>query len=92
MRLIGEIIACTEDSYTSKAGKQVKTFVLTVLDRGDLPRMKSTVDFMCRDDQAEKLPAHDGKLAGKPIEIAVTEIGAAFGGRTRIRGEIVKLS
>lgn len=91
MRLKAEIIGVSEDSYQGKRGL-VKTCVITLLDRGELPRMRSTVDLLLTDEQSQKLPAHDGKLAGRELEVAITEISNAFGGRFRVRGEIVKFA
>jgi hypothetical protein len=89
MRLEAEIISCSEDNYQGKRGL-VNQQVLTLLDRGEQPRMKNTIDFVLTREQAERFPVHDGHLSGKPIVVAVTEIGAAFGGRNRVRGEVVK--
>lgn len=90
MILKGEIIEIYEDSYQGKRG-QVKTHVLTVLDRTDGPRMKNTIDFRLSEEQASKFPVHEnGKLQGKPIELGITDIQPGFGGRMRSSGTILQ--
>lgn len=91
MQLKGEVIAVSQDSYQGKRG-MVQQQILTLLDRGPSPRMKSTVDLLLTDEQKTKLPAHDGELVGMELELAITEIGQAFGGRSRIKGEILKFA
>jgi len=89
MILKGEIIECTSESFQGKRGL-VTTHVLTILDRTDGARLKNTVDFQLNEEQAQKFPVHEnGKLAGKPIELGVTDIQPGFGGRMRLRGHVL---
>jgi hypothetical protein len=89
MLMKAEIVEHSIDSYQGKRG-QVNTHVLTLLDRSEGARLKNTVDFMLTDEQASKFPVHEnGKLQGKPIEVGINEIQAGFGGRMRIKGQIL---
>jgi len=91
MLMKAEIVELGVESYQGKRG-QVTTPVLTLLDRSEGPRCKNTLDFMLTEEQSAKLPTHDSaKLAGKPIEVGITDIRNGFGGRMRIAGVIVKI-
>ena len=40
----------------------------------------------------DEIKKHTGKLTGKKCELAVTDIQPAFGGRLRMRGQILSVS
>lgn len=91
MHMKAEVIDLTMEKYQGKRG-QVNLPVLTLLDRGPLPRLRNTVDMILTEEQAAKLPAHDGKLQGLPIEVGVDDLRAGFAGRMRISGVILSLN
>lgn len=90
MRVQAEIVGITDGSYAGKRG-EVEQWVVTLLDRGEHPRCKSTFDLELDEEQAAKLPSHDTKLVGKLLTVAVTDFRGVFGGRQRVRGEIVEI-
>lgn len=91
MHMTAEIIELGKESYQGKRG-QVNLPVLTLLDRTKGVRLKNTVDMILTEEQSAKLPAHDGKLVGLPVEVGINDIAAGFAGRMRVRGEILSFN
>lgn len=92
MHMKAEIIELGKESYQGKRG-QVNLPILTLLDRTTGVRLKNTVDMVLSEEQSAKLPTHEnGKLAGQPIEVGISEISAGFAGRMRVRGEVLSLN
>jgi len=90
MNMQGEIISFGIDSYQGKRG-QVNLPMLTLLDRSTGVRLKNTVDFMLEETQAAKLPSHESsKLQGKPVLVGINDVSAGFGGRMRVKGELLE--
>lgn len=87
MRANVQIINERIDSYTGKKGK-VTQKVLSVLDTDAEFAFLNTFDYTLNEEEAGK---HSGKLQGKRIELAITNMEPAFGGRLRARGAIVKV-
>lgn len=87
MRANAQVINERVDSYTGKRGK-VTQRVLSLLDVDPDYAFLNTFDYTLNEEEAGK---HSGKLAGKRIELAVTNFEPAFGGRLRARGSIVKV-
>jgi hypothetical protein len=88
MKAITEVLDQVVECYTGKRGKVEQT-VLVLLDREPAGRLRNTFDFVMSDDEIKK---HTGKLTGKKCELAVNDIQPAFGGRLRMRGQILSLS
>lgn len=90
MNMQGEIISFGIDSYQGKRG-QVNLPMLTLLDRSPGVRLRNTVDFMLEAEQAAKLPSHENKtLVGKPVLVGINDVAAGFGGRMRIKGDLLE--
>jgi len=90
MDMQAEIISFGIDSYQGKRG-QVNLPMLTLLDRSPGVKLRNTVDFMLEETQAAKLPSHENsKLAGKAVRVAINDISAGFGGRMRLKGDLVE--
>ena len=62
--------------------------MLSLLDTDPEHAFLNTFDYILTEDEAQK---HSGKLQGKRIELAITNMEPSFGGRLRARGAIVKL-
>lgn len=91
MHMKAEIIELGKESYQGKRGV-VNLPVLTLLDRTAGTRLKNTVDMILTEEQSAKLPSHDSKLQGMPIEVGINEISAGFAGRMRVKGEVLSLN
>lgn len=92
MKMKAEIL-----EYSSKSGQghngPYEMRSLTLLDRSEGPRLKNTVDFMLTVEQAAKLPTHEpAKLQGTTVEVGITEISQGFGGRMRLRGDLLMVN
>lgn len=86
MVLSGLVISDVPDSYTSKKGTIVDTQILTIVDQDRSGhRLVQSVDFVI---SGEEKKLYAGKLQDKRIDLSVREI-SFFGGRPRLRGEIV---
>lgn len=83
-----EIVALVQESYQGKRG-QVNLPVLTLLDRTKGMRLRNTVDMILTEEQSAKLPNHDSSLEGLSVEVGINTIEAGFGGRMRVRGQIL---
>ena len=88
MKATTEILDQIVESYTGKRGK-VELAVLVLVDREPAGRLRNTFDYIMTEDEVKK---HSGKLAGKKCELAVTDIQPAFGGRLRVRGQILSVA
>jgi hypothetical protein len=75
------------ESFTGKRGK-VEQRIVTLLDQ-DLNPLLNTVDYVLSEDEKSKYP---NKCTGKKIELAVSDIRMAFGGRLRLQGRILKVA
>jgi hypothetical protein len=87
MRANVQVINERTDSYTGKKGK-VTQRVLSLLDTDAEHAFLNTFDYVLNEEEGQK---HSGKLQGKRLELAITNMEPAFGGRVRARGTIVKL-
>ncbi|MEI6536208.1 MAG: hypothetical protein WCN98_12755 [Verrucomicrobiaceae bacterium] len=87
MKTIVQIISERSDTYTGKRGV-VKQQILSCLDTDPEHPFINTFDYTLSDEEAQK---HTGKLQGKRVELAITNMEPSFGGRIRARGAIVKL-
>jgi hypothetical protein len=87
MRANLQVISERLDSFTGKRGK-VTNKVLSLLDLDPEKPFLNTFDYTMSEEEAEK---HSGKVQGKRIELAITNMEAAFGGRLRARGAIMKI-
>ena len=74
-------------SYQGKHG-QVNLVELTLLDVGSVPQLKNTVDYVLAETEA----SYKGTLMGKTITVGVREIETAFGGRLRMKGQILTVA
>ena len=88
MKATTEILDQVVESYTGKRGK-VELAVLVLVDREPAGRLRNTFDYIMTEDEVKK---HTGKLTGKKCELAVTDIQPAFGGRLRVRGQILSVA
>ena len=79
-----QVISERESPYQGKRGKVEQT-ILACLDLTPDAAMLNTFDYVLTEDERERLR---GTLQGKKLEIALTDVGAAFGGRLRFRGFI----
>lgn len=91
MHMKAEIIGLSKESYQGKRG-QVNLPVLTLLDRTSGTRLRNTVDMILTEEQSAKLPNHGEKLEGLPIEVGINDLSAGFGGRMRVKGELLSLN
>lgn len=92
MKMKAEIIEFSSKSGQGQNGPY-EMRSLTLLDRSEGPRLKNTVDFMLSVEQAAKLPTHESaKLAGTTVEVGITEIQQGFGGRMRLRGDLITVN
>jgi hypothetical protein len=80
-----QIINERMESFTGKRGK-VEQRVLSLLDVDATPFL-NTVDYVLG---AEELK-YSGKCQGKKIELAITNVQPAFGGRLRMQGHILSV-
>lgn len=87
MRANLQVISERIDSFTGKRGK-VTNKVLSLLDLDPEKPFLNTFDYTMSEEEAEK---HSGKVQGKKIELAITNMEPAFGGRLRARGAIMKV-
>jgi hypothetical protein len=87
MKAIVQVISERTDSYTGKRGL-VKQQIVACLDADPDHPFYNTFDFVLSDEELQK---YSGKLQGKRVELAITNMEPAFGGRLRARGAIVKL-
>ncbi len=87
MRANAQVIHERVDSYTGKRGK-VTQRVLSLLDTDAEFAFLNTFDYSLTEEESAR---HSAKLAGKRIELAITNFEPAFGGRLRARGTIVKI-
>jgi hypothetical protein len=87
MKAITEILDQVVESFTGKRGK-IEQNILVLVDREPTGRLRNTFDYVMSEDEIKK---HTGKLTGKKCELAVTDIQPAFGGRLRMRGQILSL-
>jgi hypothetical protein len=87
MRATTLVINERQDTYTGKRGK-VTQKILALLDTDAEHAFLNTFDYTLNEEEEVK---HSGKLNGKRIELAITNMEPAFGGRIRARGCIVKV-
>ena len=88
MKSTTEILDQVVESFTGKRGK-VEQNILVLVDREPAGRLRNTFDYVMTEDEIKK---HTGKLTGKKCEVAINDIQPAFGGRLRMRGQILALS
>jgi len=80
------VVADVPDEYTGKKGL-VKQQNLTILDQEPgVNRLKQPLEYSLSDEEKVK---YAGKLQDKVITIGIREI-IPFGGRLRVRGQIVE--
>lgn len=82
-----QVISERSDSYVGKRGP-VKQQILACLDTDPEHAFINTFDYTLSE---EELPKHSGKLQGKRIELAITNMEPGFAGRIRARGAILKV-
>lgn len=87
MRATAQIINERSESYQGKRGV-VKQQIACCLDTDPEHPFLNTFDFTLSDDEIVKF---SGKLTGKRVEIAITNMDTSFAGRIRARGTILKL-
>jgi hypothetical protein len=88
MKVITEVLDHVVESYTGKRGKVEQT-VLVLVDPEPVGRLRNTFDYLVTEEEAKK---HSTKLTGKKCELAVTDIQPSFGGRLRMRGQILSVA
>jgi len=79
------VIKETQGGYPGKRGF-VTTFEVTGSEVGPNPLLQ-LVDYQLREEEK----AMFGRLVGKPLEIAVTEVRSIFSGRPRFSGQLVNV-
>lgn len=82
-----QVINERAESFTGKRGK-VNQKVLSLLDLDPEVAFLNTFDYVLNEDEAEK---YSGKLAGKRLELGIQNFAAAFGGRYKAQGRILKV-
>jgi hypothetical protein len=87
MRSTLQVISERLDSYTGKRGKVIQK-VLSLLDLDPEKPFLNTFDYTLSEEEDK---THSGKIQGKKIELAITNMEPAFGGRLRARGAIMKV-
>ena len=82
------VLSDRPDEYTGKRGL-VKQQILTVIDQEvGVNRLTQPLEYALSEDEKPKFA---GKLQDKTIKLGIREI-VPFGGRLRVRGEIVEVS
>jgi len=82
MRIKALVVGCRTDSWEGKKGK-INQDLLTIMDLDKEHRLDQMVDFVLPND-GSKVPVMDAV-----VELAVTHIEPAFGGRLRLRGVLM---
>jgi hypothetical protein len=77
------VVGLRIDKWDGKRGKQEQP-VLTVLDLDKEHRFENTFDYVLGEGEREKPPAADAL-----VDLAVTRIEPAFGGRLRFKGKLL---
>jgi hypothetical protein len=86
MTITALVLSDRPDEYTGKRGL-VKQQVLTVIDQEAGPnRLTQPLEYALSEDEK---PKYAGKLQDKAIKLGIREI-LPFGGRLRVRGQIVE--
>lgn len=87
MKTTAQVINERAESFTGKRGR-VDQKVLSLLDLDPDVSFLNTFDYVLSAEEGEK---HSGKLNGKRIELGIQNFAAAFGGRFKAQGRILKV-
>lgn len=88
MTITGLVLSDRPDSYTGKKGLVTQQIVNVIDQEPGVNRLGQPLEYAMSDDEKLK---YAGKLQDKTIKLGIREI-VPFGGRLRVRGQIVEVS
>lgn len=86
--MVAKFLCMSERIETANFKSGPKEFALVTLLDMTAPRMLNTVDLEL---SAEDKATHAGKLTDKTVEVGLTDMATAFGGRLRCKGRILSV-
>ena len=89
--MIGKFLVVSErfNAFQSKQGKRIEQNILALLDQEKACPFINLVDYVLTEDED---PEYAGKCQDKVLTIGIEETKVDFGGRTILKGRIIKPS
>jgi hypothetical protein len=84
-----QVISERLNSFESKKRGRIEQKILALLDLDDKCPLINTVDYVLSEDEEKE---YAGKSRGKTVHIGIEETKVDFGGRTILKGRIIKPS
>lgn len=89
MTAIFQVISERFNAFETKTGRRIEQKILALLDQDDKCPLINTVDYVLSEDEEKE---YAGKSRGKTVHIGIEEVMVDFGGRTILKGRIIKPS
>ena len=84
-----QVISERINAFDSKKSGRIEQKILALLDQDDECPMINTVDYVLSKDEERE---YAGKCKGKTVTIGIEDTSIDFGGRTILKGRIIKPS
>ena len=84
-----QVISERINAFDSKKSGRIEQKILALLDQDDNSPMINTVDYVLSEDEERE---YWGKSRGKSVLVGIEDTSVDFGGRTILKGRIIKPS